>query len=440
MTTTYPTTEEARQEAEKLLSHFLAQGYSITELYPYTDKTGDFSHWRVRLDHPDKGKEIRPISFINGKWELKEPKFPDGKPLYNLHEITNRPDETVWIVEGEKCADALMALGILATTSGSSTSASKANWKTIQNRSANIWADNDKAGLKHQDEVTGIVHKLNCKVQWVDIDELGFADTADGSDSFDWLKDYPTASRADIEDLPLIPPIEKDAEPDQVLTGRASKAQILIELASECELFTSSDDIAYATIPVNEHHEIWDINSKGFERWLTGEFYRYTQSGINQQTFKEALSVLESKARYEGEVHPVFMRMAESEGHFYLDLANKNWEVVEITGDGWEIISNSPVKFIRSRGMLPLPTPVAGGSLESLRSFANLYNDDDYTILISYLLYSYNPRGPYPILIIQGEQGSAKSTFGRLLRALIDPSSAPLRATPKGEQDLMIAA
>ena len=69
LTTTYPTTEEARQEAEKVPSHFLAQGYSIIDLYPYTDKTGDLSHWRVRLDHPDKGKKILPISLINGKWK-----------------------------------------------------------------------------------------------------------------------------------------------------------------------------------------------------------------------------------------------------------------------------------------------------------------------------------------------------------------------------------
>ena len=61
LTTTYPTTEEARQEAEKLLSHFLAQGYAITDLYPYPDKTGDLSHWRVRLDHPDKGKKYYPF-------------------------------------------------------------------------------------------------------------------------------------------------------------------------------------------------------------------------------------------------------------------------------------------------------------------------------------------------------------------------------------------
>ena len=43
-------------------------------------------------------------------------------------------------------------------------------------------------------------------------------------------------------------------------------------------------------------------------------------------------------------------------------------------------------------------------------------------------------------MIVQGEQGSAKSTFGRVIRSLIDPSTAMLRSAPKGEQDLMIAA
>ena len=123
VTTTSPTTEEAKQEADKLLSYLLNQRYSFTSLHKYTDKIGIPTHWRVRLDHPDKGKEIRPISFIDGKWELKEPKFSNGTPLYNLYEIYKRPDETVWIVEGEKCADALCEIGLLATTSGSGTSA-----------------------------------------------------------------------------------------------------------------------------------------------------------------------------------------------------------------------------------------------------------------------------------------------------------------------------
>ena len=39
-----------------------------------------------------------------------------------------------------------------------------------------------------------------------------------------------------------------------------------------------------------------------------------------------------------------------------------------------------------------------------------------------------------------GEQGSAKSTTARVLRALVDPSTAPLRSEPRELRDLMIAA
>jgi hypothetical protein len=48
--------------------------------------------------------------------------------------------------------------------------------------------------------------------------------------------------------------------------------------------------------------------------------------------------------------------------------------------------------------------------------------------------------GPYPLLAISGEQGSAKTVLSKLLRALIDPNAAPVRALPREERELMIAA
>jgi hypothetical protein len=183
--TAYPTIEEARKEAEKLLSHFLVKGYSITKLYPYTDKTGKLSHWRVRLDHPDKGKEIRPISFIDGKWELKEPKFSNGTPLYNLYEIYKRPDETVWIVEGEKCADALSEIGLLATTSGSATSANNANWSPLHGRDIIIWPDNDKFGREYARII--LINLIN-KILSSEIINLDKLNLPDKGDCVDWLQ------------------------------------------------------------------------------------------------------------------------------------------------------------------------------------------------------------------------------------------------------------
>jgi hypothetical protein len=49
-------------------------------------------------------------------------------------------------------------------------------------------------------------------------------------------------------------------------------------------------------------------------------------------------------------------------------------------------------------------------------------------------------QGPYPLLVIAGEQGSAKTMLTKILRALIDPNIAPSRAPPREERDLMIAA
>jgi hypothetical protein len=48
--------------------------------------------------------------------------------------------------------------------------------------------------------------------------------------------------------------------------------------------------------------------------------------------------------------------------------------------------------------------------------------------------------GPYPLLAIFGEQGSAKTVLSKMLKALVDPNAAPVRALPREERELMIAA
>ncbi|MDP9476410.1 MAG: DNA polymerase, partial [Actinomycetota bacterium] len=63
-----------------------------------------------------------------------------------------------------------------------------------------------------------------------------------------------------------------------------------------------------------------------------------------------------------------------------------------------------------------------------------------WRLLLAWLVQAFRPSGPYPILILQGEQGSAKTTLARILKAIVDPSTAPVRSAPRGEHDLVIAA
>ena len=90
--------------------------------------------------------------------------------------------------------------------------------------------------------------------------------------------------------------------------------------------------------------------------------------------------------------------------------------------------------------MQPLPLPVRGGSIESLAPFLNLASENDFVLVVAWLLGALRAGGPYPVLAIAGEQGSAKTVLSKLLRALIDPSVAPVRALPRDERELFIAA
>src|SRR5262249_41791604 len=135
-----------------------------------------------------------------------------------------------------------------------------------------------------------------------------------------------------------------------------------------------------------------------------------------------------------------YVRLAGDLEKIYLDLADETWRVVEIDANGWRIVDESPVRFIRSRGLLALPEPQRGGNISDLRAFANVRDENAWKLLLRLLCGMFHAAGPYPILLQVGEQGSAKSTLGRFIRSLIDPNKAPLRRKPRDERDLAIAA
>lgn len=234
---------------------------------------------------------------------------------------------------------------------------------------------------------------------------------------------------------------EADAQPSQ--------ADVLVGLASsEADLFHDPgghDSEGFATIRVDRHRETYPINSRAIRRWLGGLFHRRHGKAPGSQAMQDALNVLAGKAIHEGEEHEVHVRLAEHEEAIYMDLANAEWEAVKVTAEGWQVVPSDqvPVRFIRKRGMLPLPRPEAGGSVDELRPFVNLpgaEHDDVWVLIVAFLVAAFRPRGPYPILDVSGEQGCGKSTSCRYIRRLVDPNKAPLRTPPKDDRDLMIAA
>jgi hypothetical protein len=223
--------------------------------------------------------------------------------------------------------------------------------------------------------------------------------------------------------------------------GRGPKqADILIGLAQSAELFHSADGTGFADLDINGHRETWPIRSKGFRRWLARRFFEAMAGAPSSEALQSALNVIEAKAHFDAPERKVHIRVGGLDRRLYLDLGDETWRAVEIDVTGWRVIEKPPVRFRRASGMKPMPIPVKGGSVETLRSFLNVQSDADFVLVVAWALACLRNRGPYPVMVLSGEQGSAKSTFSGILRALLDPNTAPLRALPREDRDLFIAA
>lgn len=89
---------------------------------------------------------------------------------------------------------------------------------------------------------------------------------------------------------------------------------------------------------------------------------------------------------------------------------------------------------------MPLPLPGRGGSIDALAPLLNLPGRDDFVLVVAWLVGVLRAGGPYPLLAVSGEQGSAKTVLCKFLRALVDPNVAPVRALPREDRELFIAA
>jgi hypothetical protein len=191
---------------------------------------------------------------------------------------------------------------------------------------------------------------------------------------------------------------------------------------------------------IDGHRETWPIRGTRFRSWLRRRHYEATGEAPSAEAIRSALDLFEARAQFDGPKRAIHVRTAAHEGRIYLDLADDLWRAVEIGPDEWRVTSCPPVRFRRAAGVLPLPMPTKGGSIEALAPFLNLSRRSDFVLVVAWVLAALRHGGPYPLLAISGEQGSSKTVFSKLLRALVDPNVAPARTAPREERDLFIAA
>src|SRR5206468_10226415 len=103
-------------------------------------------------------------------------------------------------------------------------------------------------------------------------------------------------------------------------------------------------------------------------------------------------------------------------------LADEHWRAVEISKTSVKVLSSKecPVLFRRSEGMLALPEPDLLGTVDDVEPFIFRLSNDEKILFLAFLAYVAGPSNVYGILLLEGEEGSGKTTIAILTRNSVD--------------------
>jgi len=412
--------------------------------YDYTNFKGELVFQVVRYE-PKTFRQRRPDGNGGWHWNLK------GTPLvlYRLFEAVAASH--VIICEGEKDVESLFALGLPDGSSATTSPMGGGKWKEqysnfLAQKTIIIIPDQDKVGIGHGEKVAQALLGIAKEIRWLTL-------PGEHKDPTDWIQAGGTAE--ELQALisaakPWVPGQHIDTQAlstksSSTLTPKKSQATILVDLVEglQCTLFYDDAREAYASVPKGNHQECWPVYSVGFKEWLSMKYREGHNSSPGNRAISDALVNIAGLAKFGdgNKEEPVFTRVGGNNLEVFIDLGDDVWSMVHIKPEGWKVIPHGSVRFRRSTGMKALPAPVSGGDIKALLSaFVNLSTDDDWSLLIGYLVAAIRPVGSHLILEINGEQGSGKTTFTDVLKAIIDPNKASKRTQPKEERDLMIGA
>lgn len=234
-------------------------------------------------------------------------------------------------------------------------------------------------------------------------------------------------------------PINDDDDEDASEGKKETQAALLIKLADDADLFKDDHDEPFARMPVDGHFETAKVCTKNFRRWLAGRFWQTYGRAAGSQGMQDALAAIEARAVFDGPKRKTPVRLAEHDGAIWIDLCDPKWQAVRVDAMGWKVVERPPVCFRRPEAAQPLPMPVSGGKIDELFEIINIA-PADRPLVLGWLVAAMRPRGPYIILALAGEHGSAKSTSASMLKRMVDPSKPDQRTLPRKERDLAIAS
>jgi energy-coupling factor transporter ATP-binding protein EcfA2 len=445
---------------------WVARLKDIVATYPYSDEAGRPVFEVVRFEKPKEFRQRRRGEDGRWKWSVAGMELP----LYRLPEVRSaieRGDRIV-ICEGEKDVQAAMAArGPSKRWEATTNPGGAGAWKPHHTQcligaSVTVVVDTDKAGWDRGRHLHAVLTKIGCAVRVVKplagkdladhlaaghtMADLLQVDPAEFGDETTAPVDAPVAETAET----LEPPDDDDADGGAEGAGadtpaEQSKAEALLAFARErMRVVRESSRKVWCSAPGRPRHVLHPMGS--VEDRLRSEYRESTGRWASKGMVEQVLSVMRGQAQSDGRVQTNVRvhqeRSSTRPGTVTIDLGRDDCTVLVIDADGWRL-ADDPADGVFFRRVdeihLALPDPVPGGNLDELRDLLNV-SDESWPLVVGWLVQAWMPATPCPILGIYGPAGSGKTTVGRALATLLDPTTMEVQGPPKDPSDLLIAA
>lgn len=206
------------------------------------------------------------------------------------------------------------------------------------------------------------------------------------------------------------------------------------------EFFKTEDKIPYALVKNNESRRVVPVFSEELD-YLVMDFYlREEDRAVSAHQKETVKNTFATQAICRGKERPIWIRVAQLPEAIEVNLNNSQGECARVTKEGWEIKEPTAL-FYNPSTSKELAKPILGGSWELFKKHFKTKSNEDLMLIIGFMMSCLRPNAPsYPIMVLQGEQGSAKSTTTEMIKMLVDPAKGSKRGLLKKEQDIFIAA
>ena len=417
-----------------------------SRIYEYRAAGGQLNFIVMRFDAP-AGKTFTPATFCSSKnggkksWRWQAPAAP--RPLFGLDRLAEKGAAPVIVAEGEKAAEAVERIApdfVAVCSSNGSQSAARADWGlALKGRRIYVWPDADKQGLKYASDVA----KLAGERVVILTPPPGKAEGWDAADAeaegWGAREVLDLVAKAESADASRPSAVEKNAEAGTENRPRTPEA--LIALAQHFRFWVSTDGETYAEIREGRRARNVPISSEKFKRILTLRAHEANGQLASASAIDQAARYYAARAMVDGERIKAWNRVGARDGKIYIDLCDALGSAIEISSGGIALTTCEGKPFVQSEMMAPLCEPdldlEGERPIDELRRFLNVESDDDFILVVGWLVMALAGRGPYPILLIKAEHGSGKTWLASVLSSLVDPAKPSVFTLPEKVRDLV---